>query len=282
MAIIVNGKRVAGLGKPGKSAYQAAVDGGYTKTETEFNDALSKIDDLFTSVSDGKATVAAAITDKGVETAADATFQQMADNIGAIQTGTDTSDATATASDILSGKTAFGAAGKITGTIGSVAGTTITPGTATKTAVAANKYTTGAVRVAGDANLVPENIKSGVSIFGVAGTLKSGKFNLINATVETENTIDVNDTLYPFVILSGNPPAGSEDVSDVGFATVYAAKYNFGSVSVRSETMMVAAGGEVQLSFSGTSKIQYSNTAITGGNFPLGWEYQIITFDAEL
>lgn len=40
MAIIVNGKRVAGLGKPGKSAYQAAVDGGYTGTEPDFNAIL--------------------------------------------------------------------------------------------------------------------------------------------------------------------------------------------------------------------------------------------------
>lgn len=47
---------------------------------------------------------------------------------------------------------------------------TITPGTSTQTAVAKNVYTTGTVTVAGDANLKSENIKSGVSIFGVTGT----------------------------------------------------------------------------------------------------------------
>lgn len=41
MAIVVNGKKVAGLGLPGKSAYQAAVDGGYTGNEQEFNTALA-------------------------------------------------------------------------------------------------------------------------------------------------------------------------------------------------------------------------------------------------
>ena len=43
------------------------------------------------------------------------------------------------------------------------AAATITPGTAAKTAVAAGRYTTGTVTVAGDANLLPENIKAGVS-----------------------------------------------------------------------------------------------------------------------
>lgn len=57
MAIIVNGKKVAGVGlpgkdgapgadgkdgAPGKSAYQAAVDGGYTGSEQEFNESLAK------------------------------------------------------------------------------------------------------------------------------------------------------------------------------------------------------------------------------------------------
>lgn len=45
------------------------------------------IDQLFTSVSNGKALIAGAITDKGVSTSASDTFQQMATNIGQIETG---------------------------------------------------------------------------------------------------------------------------------------------------------------------------------------------------
>ena len=47
---------------------------------------------------------------------------------------------------------------------------TVTPGTSQQTAVASGKYTTGAVTVKGDSNLTAGNIKSGVSIFGVAGS----------------------------------------------------------------------------------------------------------------
>ncbi len=47
---------------------------------------------------------------------------------------------------------------------------TVTPGTTAQTAVASGRYTTGDVVVSGDANLVPENIAEGVSIFGVTGT----------------------------------------------------------------------------------------------------------------
>lgn len=41
MSIKVNGIKVAGLGASGKSAYQAAQDGGYTGTEREFNTLLA-------------------------------------------------------------------------------------------------------------------------------------------------------------------------------------------------------------------------------------------------
>lgn len=44
----------------------------------------AKLNEVFQSVSDGKSLIASAITDKGVNTAADATFQTMATNIGKI------------------------------------------------------------------------------------------------------------------------------------------------------------------------------------------------------
>lgn len=52
------------------------------------------------------------------------------------------------------------------------AAATITPGTSNQT-IAAGTYLTGAQTISGDANLVAANIKSGISIFGVAGGLTS-------------------------------------------------------------------------------------------------------------
>lgn len=51
---------------------------------------------------------------------------------------------------------------------------TITPSTSAQTAVSSGVYTTGAVTVAGDSNLVASNIKNGASVFGVAGSYKGG------------------------------------------------------------------------------------------------------------
>lgn len=182
-------------GEPGENATINGVNaltltvtgGGITGTQTGSTFTLDS-SELFQSVSDGKSAVAAAITDKGVTTAADATFQQMATNIGQIQTGTDTSDATATAGDILSGKTAYGASGKLTGTIPSQTAVTITPGTTQQTAIPAGTYAAGAATVEGDANLIPGNIAEGVSIFGVTGTY-TGTSDYIR--VSFKNTLGV-------------------------------------------------------------------------------------------
>lgn len=81
----------------------------------------------------------------------------------------DTSDATAAAADILKDKTAYVNGQKVTGTITSVNAQTITPTTTDQT-VNGNVFLTGAITIAGDANLLAENIKSGVTIFGVTGT----------------------------------------------------------------------------------------------------------------
>lgn len=65
---------------------------------------------------------------------------------------------------------------------------TITPSTSSQTAVASGRYTTGAVTVAGDSNLVAENIVSGVSIFGVEGSASGGSVSIQTATVTISNT----------------------------------------------------------------------------------------------
>ena len=66
---------------------------------------------------------------------------------------------------------------------------TVTPSTSNQTAVASGRYTTGAVTVKGDYNLVASNIKSGVSIFGVSGTyVGSGSYKIYSGTVEGQYT----------------------------------------------------------------------------------------------
>lgn len=87
------------------------------------------------------------------------------------QTGTNTSDATAAAAQILAPYTAYVASGKVAGTIPSQGAQTITPSTSTQT-IQAGQYLSGPQTVQGDANLIASNIKSGVSIFGVSGTLQ--------------------------------------------------------------------------------------------------------------
>lgn len=58
-------------GRDGKSAYQQAVEGGYTGTEQEYNCSLS----LLADVADGKKRIADAINTKGGNSTPDESFQ---------------------------------------------------------------------------------------------------------------------------------------------------------------------------------------------------------------
>lgn len=74
------------------------------------------------------------------------------------------------------------------------AGTTINPGTSRKLAVSSSRYTTGDIFVAGDSNLVADNIKKGVSIFGVVGSYEGTSSNGDEKVKVFSGTVDPYST----------------------------------------------------------------------------------------
>lgn len=77
----------------------------------------------------------------------------------------------------------------------------ITPGTSDQT-ISSGTYLTGDQIVKGDANLIPANIISGKSIFGVSGSASTG-----NIATKTTTNSDATATSLAFSSLSGAPKA---------------------------------------------------------------------------
>jgi hypothetical protein len=88
---------------------------------------------------------------------------------------------TAVDSDLLAGKTAYVNDEEITGTMADIGRQEITPGTSAQTI--AQGYHDGTGSVAGDSDLVAENIKKHVAIFGVVGTFEGGGGATYNGAV---------------------------------------------------------------------------------------------------
>ena len=104
---------------------------------------------------------------------------------------------------------------------------TVTPGTTNQTAVASGRYTTGDVDVAGDANLVPENIAEGVSIFGIEGTLKGSSPIFMGYQTLNPSPVYIaipSNTNVVIGSISGAVPFGQPDV--FLFVRGYVTSYN--------------------------------------------------------
>ena len=100
--------------------------------------------------------------------------------------GTDTSDATATAADILTGKTAYVNGEKLTGTIPTYGAHTYTP--TTENQYIETGYYSGEQCIEGDANLLPGNIRKGVSIFNVVGIYEGSQSSAEQVLFECDDS----------------------------------------------------------------------------------------------
>lgn len=141
-------------------------------------------------------------------------------------------------------------------------GGTITPGTYRKTAVASGKYTTGTTYVAGDSNLVSENIKSGVNIFGITGSYAgNGTFGTATST-SPELTITVpsdwNAVMFVAEGFNQMPSATTTATAVAGYLKRDNSEY--GVVGVQETKWHTYTGDRVTVeSYSNNLKISSSN-----------------------
>lgn len=110
---------------------------------------------------------------------------------------------TAVAGNILSGRTAWVNGSQLTGTIASLAGSTVTPGASQQTVSSSGKYMTGNVVVSAVANLSAANIKKGVTVGGVTGTWEGYVPTTVDLYLRGNNIAGF--TVFNEINISGDP-----------------------------------------------------------------------------
>lgn len=154
---------------PSKSSSDLTVSGAtVTVPAGNYESNASK------SVSSGSATAPASISGTS------ATVSTGSNTITLSKTVSVTPSVTA---GYVSSGTAGNSSVSLTASVTTKAAATITPTTSNQT-IASGTYLTGAQTIAGDADLVAANIKSGVTIFNVEGTLSS-------ATISQDGTTKI-------------------------------------------------------------------------------------------
>lgn len=124
------------------------------------------------------------------------TLEGMATAITNLSTGTDTSDATASASDIISGKTAYGSSGKITGTIPGYNAATLTSAQRLQTLFRFSGNPKNSYVSAGNKVMLTCSQAEAKSLLGdaTAADVKAGKTFTSYVGVKVAGTLQTNPT----------------------------------------------------------------------------------------
>lgn len=158
------------------------------------------------------------------------------DKSGAVITGTntydaDTQDATAAAAEILSGKTAYVRGSKVTGTMANNGGVTGTISTKAGTYTIPQGFHDGSGKVSiattEQAKLIPTNIREGITILGVEGTMSGTEDAKPQAKTVTPST--ESQTILP-----------DEGFNYLSQVTVAAIPYNESDNSAGGKTVTIA------------------------------------------
>lgn len=136
----------------------------------DLNRIEGNIDFLKQDIETKKGLIVSAVNNIGGSTNINKTHQEIANEINSLKLS-----GNAITSQVLSGATFYAAnpKSKQTGTIPSKGAQIFTPGTANQT-IAAGQYLSGIQTILGDSDLIADNIKKGVDIFGKLGTLVEG------------------------------------------------------------------------------------------------------------
>jgi hypothetical protein len=177
-------------------------------------------------------------------------------------------EGTAAAAQVLAGYTFSNDSDiGLSGSIPSKAAATITPGTADQT-IAAGQYLSGIQTIVGDSNLVAANIKSGVSLFGVAGSFAG--INTSDATAGSADILSGKTAYVNGTKITGNitSKGAANYVPTTYSQTISSGQYLSGTQTINGDSNLTASNIKSGISIFGVTG-SFSGT-VTSNNYTTG------------
>lgn len=204
-------------------------------------------------------------------------------------------DANLVASKIKSGETIFGVTGSYEGPSGYViptskkAADTYTPNTKNQT-IAAGTYLEGDQTILGDANLIPENIKSGITIFNVIGshagsggaTVKTAETTPSSNGTSISFTVSKQPTIFSVMALENITSATTRKIVNIDYDGSTIKSQTAYSTSSYSAGTIYYYDSAISQSYSNGTLTLTSSSTSTGGYFASGITYRLLYITDEV